>query len=79
MAELGLETKGTKAELLARVEKYLKEQGGIPSSSHACLADMPHICYIHDFMLHTQKKICWRRREKRWKRRGKKRGKKKGL
>ena len=26
-AELGLETKGTKAELLARVEKYLREQG----------------------------------------------------
>lgn len=25
--ELGLETKGTKAELLARVEKYIKEHG----------------------------------------------------
>ena len=33
MAELGLETKGTKAELLARVEKYLKEQGRVSSSS----------------------------------------------
>ena len=27
VAELGLPTKGTKAELLARVEKYLHEQG----------------------------------------------------
>ena len=26
-AELGLETKGTKAEILSRIEKYLKEQG----------------------------------------------------
>ena len=26
-SELGLETKGTKAEILARIEKYLKEQG----------------------------------------------------
>ena len=26
-ADLGLASKGTKAELLARVEKYLKEQG----------------------------------------------------
>lgn len=33
-AELGLETKGTKAELLARVEKYLKEQGA--GSVRAC-------------------------------------------
>lgn len=28
MAELGLEAKGTKVELLARVEKYLQEQEG---------------------------------------------------
>ena len=27
LGELGLETKGTKAELIARVEKYLSEQG----------------------------------------------------
>ena len=27
VGELGLETKGTKAELIARVEKYLSEQG----------------------------------------------------
>lgn len=27
--ELGLETKGTKAELIARVEKYLNEQGNL--------------------------------------------------
>ena len=27
VAELGLSTKGTKAELLARVEKYIREQG----------------------------------------------------
>ncbi len=27
LAELGMETKGTKAELLARVERYLNEQG----------------------------------------------------
>ena len=33
-SELGLETKGTKAELLARVEKYLKEQGA--ASGHVC-------------------------------------------
>ena len=26
-AELGVETKGTKAEILSRIEKYLKEQG----------------------------------------------------
>ena len=28
VAELGLEAKGTKVELLARVEKYLQEQEG---------------------------------------------------
>lgn len=27
VGELGLETKGTKAEVIARVEKYLSEQG----------------------------------------------------
>ncbi len=27
LAELGLDNKGTKAELIARVEKYLAEQG----------------------------------------------------
>ena len=27
VAEVGLDTKGTKAELIARVEKYLNEQG----------------------------------------------------
>ena len=27
LAELGLDNKGTKAELIARVEKYLTEQG----------------------------------------------------
>lgn len=27
VAEVGLDTKGTKAELIARVEKYLSEQG----------------------------------------------------
>ncbi len=28
LGEWGLETKGTKAELIARVDSYLKEQGG---------------------------------------------------
>lgn len=28
VAELGLDTKGTKAELIARVEKFISEQGG---------------------------------------------------
>ena len=31
-AELGLETKGTKAEILSRIEKYLKEQGLSPAA-----------------------------------------------
>ena len=40
LAELGLETKGTKTELLARVEKYLHEQGmahvGYPTPERGC-------------------------------------------
>jgi hypothetical protein len=31
LAELGLDNKGTKAELIARVEKYLTEQGACVS------------------------------------------------
>lgn len=36
-AELGLETKGTKAELLARVEKYLKEHGTVREDLHTAI------------------------------------------
>ena len=35
-AELGLESKGTKAEILARIEKYVKEQGTHPASPRRC-------------------------------------------
>ena len=35
LAELGLDNKGTKAELIARVEKYLTEQGA--PHAHACV------------------------------------------
>lgn len=31
VTELGLEAGGTKAELLAKVEKYLSEQGELPA------------------------------------------------
>lgn len=57
MAELGLETKGTKAELLAKVEKYLNEQGDnppIPPFSHLTFS-LPRLLSLQ------RRRIFWRR------------------
>ena len=37
LAELGLDNKGTKAELIARVEKYLTEQGVLQAGLGHCI------------------------------------------
>lgn len=64
MATLGLEAKGTKAELLARVEKYLQEQEGKGERegafNHRALSS-----YVSYFQKKKNSWKKWRRRRKR--------------
>ena len=65
VATLGLEAKGTKAELLARVEKYLQEQEGKGERegafNHGALSS--YVSYFQRKKKNSWKR--WRRRRKR--------------
>ena len=47
LAELGLDNKGTKAELIARVEKYLTEQGTPHAHAHVVVSlQLPNVGHL---------------------------------
>ena len=64
VATLGLEAKGTKAELLARVEKYLQEQEG-KGEREGAFNRRALSSYVSYFQKKKNSWKKWRRRRKR--------------